>query len=73
MKAIETSYYLSPIQHLIHTDVIEVERSHLGNREFKCRCCGKQWTETINSPLVLQDEVANNLDKYYKNYSPCKN
>lgn len=73
MKAIETNHYSTPVSHIIHNDVIEVERTHLGNREFKCRCCGKQWTESLNSAQILPNEVEKNLDKYYRNYQSCKN
>ena len=73
MKAVEINYYRQPKETVIHGDVIEVEKRCL-NREFKCLCCGKQWTETINSPQIIESkEVEDNLEAYYRNITNCNN
>lgn len=64
MKAIQFLYYKKPEEYLLHSNVVEVEKRTL-NREFKCLCCGVQWTETINSPGILDEDVERNLYKYY--------
>ena len=65
MKAVFVNHYSSPHQVVIHKDVVEMEKTHGRNREFRCKCCGLEWIENINSPQILSDEVANNLEKYY--------
>lgn len=50
---------------IIHKNVIEVLPKKTANRRFKCLCCKKEWVETINSPQIVEEEVANNLKAYY--------
>lgn len=74
MKAVQINYYREPKETVIHSDVIEVERTHKANMEFKCLCCGKQWTETINSPQIIESkEIEDNLEAYYQNIINCNN
>jgi len=61
---------------ILHTDVVELkgEERHLGTpkyRQFKCKCCGSEWIENINSPLIIDDETANNINQYYDNVITC--
>ena len=64
MKAILTNYYTTPYEHMIHENVIEVGTK--GNRRvLKCMTCGYEWEEHINSPMILDEDVANNLSEYY--------
>lgn len=64
MKAILTNYYVQPHEHVIHEDVVEV--GTIGSRRIlKCKKCGYEWTEHLNSPMVLDEDVANNLQDYY--------
>lgn len=64
MKAVKIDYYDGKERIVIHNNVVEVEKK-TSNREFKCLCCGKEWTETINSPSILEREVECNLNEYY--------
>lgn len=64
MKAIETSYYVTPYQAVLHKDVVEVESTHMGYHFFRCKCCGHKWKQTLNSPQIIEDEVANNIKEY---------
>ena len=64
MKAIFSSYYNGRWNHLVHTDVTEVQRT-CANREFRCLHCGQQWTESINSPQIISEDVEKNFDEYY--------
>lgn len=62
---------------LVHTDVVEVKGEdrkcpNLKHREFKCNCCGTRWIESITSPLIIGDDVARNMGKYYDNAITCK-
>ena len=73
MKAVETNYYVQPHQTIIHADVVEVDRKIKAHREFRCMCCGRQWTENINIPQVIEDpKVENNLNEYYSQITYCK-
>lgn len=72
MKAVEVNLYIDPHKTIIHGDVVEIEKTHCANREFKCLCCGRQWIETINSPMVIESaEIENNIEAYYKNIILC--
>ena len=63
---------MKPEVTVIHGDVIEVERTHKANREFKCLCCGRQWTENINSPQIIESkEIEDHLEAYYQNIIHC--
>ncbi len=73
MKAVQVNYYRQPKETVIHGYVIEVERRSQ-NREFKCLGCGKQWTENINSPQIIESkEIEDNLEAYYRNIINCNN
>lgn len=50
---------------LIHPDVVEVPSGRM-NRMFKCQLCGREWIETINSPQIIDDNMAS----YLKENSP---
>ena len=59
---------------ILHTDVVELkgeEKKNLNSREFKCKCCGRTWTENINSPQIIDDEIANNINEYYERIITC--
>lgn len=72
MIAVLTNYYVEPHETIVHSNVIEVKK-HQTNREFKCICCGKQWIENINSPVVIEDkEIENNLSSYYPKTIQCE-
>lgn len=64
MKAVSTSYYRGFEEHLVHTNVVEMPKV-CANREFKCLHCGKQWTEHINSPQIISEEVERNFKDYF--------
>ena len=60
---------------MLHTDVVELkgeEKKNLNSKEFKCKCCGRTWTENINSPQIIDDdEIVNNINQYYDNVITC--
>ena len=64
MKAVLTSYYRGYKEHWVYTDVIEVPKV-CANREFKCLHCGQQWTEHINSPQIISEEVEKDFKDYF--------
>ena len=70
MKAIRKYYLSRPCLVIIHNDVVEIEKTHGLNREFRCQCCGVEWIESINSPQILSEDVENNFGEYYK-YCEC--
>lgn len=69
MKAVEHFYYTGDT--FIHSDVEEITEKGNANREFRCRCCGRSWIESINSPQILEEEVSKNLSKYYPRHKSC--
>ena len=46
--------------YILHSDI-----QNVGERNYKCKCCGLSWRESITSPQVLTDEQAKNLYEYY--------
>ena len=74
MYAVMTSLYDLPCT-ILHTDVVELkgeEKKNLNNREFKCKCCGRTWTENINSPQIIDDDdIAKNINEYYERIITC--
>ena len=75
MKAIQVYYQCKGTPAIVHADVEEIpveERKILTSREFHCRHCGERWVESINSPIVLDQVVENNLDDYYRNIIYCQ-
>lgn len=73
MKAIQICSYHKDWNPILHTDVVEVERTHPTHRQFMCRCCGLNWREELNEVAsVIEDEkVLNNLEEYYPGYISC--
>ena len=75
MKAVQVYYQCKGIPAIVHADVEEIpyeEKSIFTSREFRCRHCGDRWVETINSPIVLDQVVENNLGDYYRNTIYCQ-
>ena len=75
MKAVQVYYQCKGTLAIVHADVEEIpieERKILTRREFRCRHCGERWIEAINSPIVLDQVVENNLDDYYRNIIYCQ-
>ena len=75
MKAVQVYYQCKGAPAIVHADVEEIpieERKILTRREFHCRHCGNRWIEAINSPIVLDQVVENNLDDYYRNIIYCQ-
>ena len=71
MKAVFANYYRKPTEYVIHTNVVPAPK-RCSNRQFKCLDCGKEWTENINSPQILEKDVENNLERYFENIVYCK-
>lgn len=73
MKAIQIFRYRPNLCPILHTDVVEVERTVLSHRQFMCRRCGLNWREEINEPAtVIEDkEVEGALNDYFPNYELC--
>ena len=74
MKAIQIIRYMPNERPILHTDVVEVKRTHPLHRQFECKCCGLNWREEINEPasVIEDEEVLNNLNEYYPNYVECE-
>ena len=75
MKAVQVYYQCKGKPAIVHADVEEIpieERKILTRQEFRCRHCGERWTEAINSPIVLDQVVENNLGDYYRNTIYCQ-
>ena len=75
MKAVQVYYQCKGTLAIAHADVEEIpieERKILTRREFRCRHCGERWIEAINSPIVLDQVVENNLGDYYRNTIYCQ-
>ena len=75
MKAVQVYYQCKGTPAIVHADVEEIpyeERNILTNREFRCRHCGKRWVESLNSPIIIDHVVENNLGNYYKNIIYCQ-
>lgn len=72
MIAVLTNHYVEPHETIVHGNVIEVGKEH-SHRMLKCLCCGHEWLETINSPVVIEDkEIENNLSSYYPKTIRCE-
>ena len=73
MKAIQINHYLKDARPILHSDVVQIDSMLPAHRSFLCRCCGRDWIEQINAfAYVIEDEnVLNNLEKYYPNYELC--
>lgn len=72
MIAVHTNYYVEPHETIVHSNVVEIGK--VGSRRtFKCLCCGLEWREAINNPLVVEDkDVENNLSSYYPKTIRCE-
>lgn len=74
MKAME-SYHSGTVGFdILHTDVVETSIDHhLGhNKVFKCRHCGSEWVQSINSPQILSEDVEKEIREYYPKFTECK-
>lgn len=60
VKAIQHVNLKGGLTYVLHSNIQKI-----GDREYMCNCCGMSWKESITSPIVLTDDEANELGKYY--------
>lgn len=74
MKAIKDIFINNKRITILHQNVIEIKGVG-NNKRFKCLNCGEKWIQTINSPLIIEDEtILNNPKNYWTtNLTNCTN
>lgn len=55
MKAIKGIFINHERINILHQNVTEVKSAE-ANKHFKCLDCGEEWVQTINSPLIVENE-----------------
>ena len=73
MKAALVNYYSikTPHEAIIHNDVEDTGGKIGANRMYRCRCCGHEWVSSINSPLIMDEDVEKHIAEYYPNRIDC--
>lgn len=71
MKAVICHYFNGKRNTIIHGYVVQTMSGNRSHRMFKCICCGQEWTESINSPQILETDVEKNIDQYYPDRIKC--
>ena len=72
MKAIKGIFINHRRINIFHQNVIEV-KSNDANKHYKCIDCNEEWTQTINSPIIIENEKILNGSKssWTANLTPC--
>lgn len=73
MKAIDVLRYdeRHPHQAILHNNVIETGEKIGQRKVLQCTDCGFEWTEQINAPQILQQNIVDEIDEYYPSRVDC--